>query len=72
MVDLKLETTDTTKGNLQPIGTPLLGEMPDCASHALFSMSECQAQARREHEFVLFFPNRRIGDVGVAKIVLPS
>jgi hypothetical protein len=47
-------------------------KLPHCASHALFSMSECQAQARREHEFVLFFSSGRIGDVGIAKIVLPS
>jgi hypothetical protein len=47
-------------------------QLPDCASHALFSMKKCQAQARREHEFVLFFSSGRIGDIGVAKIGLPS
>jgi len=39
---------------------------------ALLSVRECHAQAGREHEFVSFFSNGRVGDVGVAKIVLPS
>ena len=29
-------------------------------------------QAGREHELVLFFSCGRVGDVGVAKIILPS
>src|ERR1700751_1518754 len=39
---------------------------------ALLSVRECHVQAGREHELVLFFPRGRVGDVGVAKIVLPS
>ena len=33
---------------------------------ASLSVSECDAKAGREDEFVLFFSYRRVGDVGVA------
>ena len=39
---------------------------------ALLSVRECHVQAGREHELVLFFSCGRVGDVGVAKIILPS
>ena len=49
-----------------------LGGIPDAQREALLSVRECHVQAGRKHKLVLFFPCGRVGDVGVAKIILPS